>query len=134
MICVRACKLGKRWGATVGSVALVAAACGGGGPGDDGVPTPPQPGGQQQGTEVTATETDFAIELSEQTFTPGTYTFVAKNDGQVPHALLINGPGVANEQTETFTSGQSDEISVTLQAGDYEVYCPVGNHRDLVWT
>jgi uncharacterized cupredoxin-like copper-binding protein len=88
--------------------------------------------GTSTGTRVTATLTDFHIVLSVSSFSPGTYTFVAVNSGAVPHALEINGPGVNDQRTPgNLSSGQSANLTVTLQAGSYDVFCPVPGHKDL---
>ena len=61
--------------------------------------------------------------------TPGTYTFKAVNDGQYVHALEVEGHGV-EEETEDIQPGESAEFTVDLkEAGDYELYCPVDDHR-----
>lgn len=112
-------------GIAIGAVAVLGSGCAGGDTGQ----SPPE----SRGTEVTATETDFKIELSQDTFAPGTYTFVARNDGQATHALQIEGNGV-EETTETIGNGESATFTVTLEAGSYELYCPVANHRDLGMT
>jgi plastocyanin len=83
------------------------------------------------GTTVTATETDFKIALSQQTFSPGSYTFKATNSGKVPHALTIVGPGVSSMSTSAVSPGQSANLTVTLQSGSYEIYCPVDSHKSL---
>jgi plastocyanin len=83
------------------------------------------------GTTVTATETDFKIALSQQTFSPGSYTFKATNAGKVPHALTIVGPGVSSMSTSNVSPGQSASLTVTLQSGSYEIYCPVDSHKSL---
>jgi uncharacterized cupredoxin-like copper-binding protein len=83
------------------------------------------------GTTVTATETDFKIALSQQTFSPGSYTFKATNSGKVPHALTIVGPGVSSMSTSNLSPGQSANLTVTLQSGSYEIYCPVDSHKSL---
>ncbi|WP_199178082.1 plastocyanin/azurin family copper-binding protein [Mycobacterium hubeiense] len=72
---------------------------------------------------------EFTIQLPQQNFRPGTYTFVASNEGQAPHALEIEGPGL-EQATDTLTAGQSADLTVTLQPGSYKVYCPVGNHDE----
>lgn len=82
------------------------------------------------GTTVTVTETDFALELSQDTFTPGTYTFVAENAGGTTHALEIEGPGIDEPETDDLAPGDSGQITVDLQAGTYELSCPVGDHKD----
>jgi hypothetical protein len=75
--------------------------------------------------------TDYHIALSTSTFAPGTYTFVAKNSGQVGHALEIDGPGVSSQKTSRIQPGQSVNLSVTLSAGTYDIFCPVPGHKGL---
>jgi plastocyanin len=72
--------------------------------------------------------TDFKVGLSEQSLMPGTYTFDVTNDGDAPHALTIEGQGI-NETGKTLEVGQQEMFTVTLPAGTYTFYCPVGNHR-----
>ncbi len=80
-------------------------------------------------TTVMVTETEFAIKLSQDTFTPGTYTFVTKNAGSATHALEIEGPGLDEAKTANLGSGKSQDLTVTLRPGTYKLYCPVGNHE-----
>ena len=87
-------------------------------------------GGATTGTVIDVDERDFTIELSTTEFAPGTYTFVATNNGQTTHALEIEGQGL-EEETEDIAPGNSASLSVTLEAGEYEFYCPVGNHKDM---
>lgn len=79
-------------------------------------------------TTVRVQLTEFEIQLPQQSFPAGTYTFVTSNDGTLPHALEIEGPGGLEEATDTLSGGQSADLTVTLQPGDYKLYCPVGNH------
>jgi uncharacterized cupredoxin-like copper-binding protein len=82
------------------------------------------------GTRVTAELTEFSIGLSQQTFAPGPYEFVAEEQGQLPHALSIEGPGVDSASTSVIDpGGDSQTLNLTLQPGTYELWCPVGNHR-----
>ena len=83
------------------------------------------------GTVVTANESDFKISLSSTTFTPGRYTFIAKNVGQTAHALEIDGPGVSDRKTPTISPGASTPGTVALQKGSYEIYCPVDSHKAM---
>ena len=79
---------------------------------------------------MTAELTEFSIELSQQTFAPGPYEFVAEEQGQFPHALSIEGPDVDSASTSVIDpGGDSQTLNVTLQPGTYELWCPVGNHR-----
>ena len=83
-----------------------------------------------QGTQVTVIDTDFHQAFSTLSFQPGTYTFLTENKGKAPHALTVAGPGV-NSSTSTIEPGQSASLTVTLQAGSYDVYCPVPGHKAL---
>lgn len=89
------------------------------------------PGGGGAGAMVTVTETEFKIALSTTSFRPGTYTFVADDKGKVTHALEIDGPGIQGKATSTISSGQSTQLTVTLQKGTYELFCPVDDHKKL---
>ena len=106
------------------ALAAVAAGCGGG---DEAEPS--GAAGSAQAIEVSATE--FAFEPATIAVdAPGTYTFRVVNDGQVAHAFEIEGQGI-EEETETIAPGGSAELTVELpSAGEYEIYCPVGNHRE----
>ena len=88
-------------------------------------------GSGSTGTVVTANESDFKISLSSATFTPGRYTFIAKNVGQTAHALEIDGPGVSDRKTPTISPGASTPVTAALQKGSYEVYCPVDSHKAM---
>jgi uncharacterized cupredoxin-like copper-binding protein len=83
------------------------------------------------GTIVTVKETEYKLQLSQSTFSPGTYTFTAENDGGTTHALEIEGPGIEEQKTGNLSPGASGSLTVTLQSGKYELYCPVDSHRDL---
>jgi uncharacterized cupredoxin-like copper-binding protein len=83
-----------------------------------------------KGTTVTVKETEYKLELSQSTFSPGTYTFRAENDGGTTHALEIEGPGIEEQQTGSLAPGASGSLTVRLQSGKYELYCPVDSHKD----
>lgn len=99
--------------------------------------------GGDSGSEATTGDISetFAISMNDFTLSPatltidapGTYTFDATNDGGVDHALEIEGQGV-EEETETVGPGESTSLTVDLEAGTYEMYCPIDNHRDLGMT
>lgn len=122
-------------GAAMTGVALSVAACSGGGtasaPSSGGAsPTASsQPSSQPASNQVTVQMTDFHLALSQQNFTPGTYTFVAVNSGQAVHAIEVDGPGVSDQQTDDVQPGQTARLTVTLQPGSYEMYCPVDGHK-----
>jgi plastocyanin len=79
---------------------------------------------------ITITETDFKLDPSSVDFErPGTYAFEVVNDGQVAHALEVEGEGI-EEETETLEPGQRATLTVDLDSGSYELYCPVGDHKE----
>jgi len=78
---------------------------------------------------LTARLADFRIRASTTELDVGTYTVNVTNDATDPHALQISGPGLANERTPALPPGQTAALTVTLQPGSYELFCPVGDHR-----
>lgn len=113
---------------TAALLALGALACGSGnGDGDEA-------GGETTGESAETIEisgTEF--ELSPATVeldAPGVYTFRFTNDGSTVHALEVEGHGI-EEETEAIDAGETAELTVELsEEGEYELYCPVGNHKD----
>jgi len=118
-------------------VVLVAAACGGGSSStatkstSSSTQAPAQTGQPGSPTQVLASLTDYHIALSPQNLPAGAYTFVATNNGKVIHSLEIDGPGVEEQKTAVIQPGQSANLSVNLQNGTYDVYCPVDGHKGL---
>ena len=74
--------------------------------------------------------TDFAVERPTGSLEPGTYTARVVNEGGVVHALKVDGPTGETESAQ-LQPGQSAELELDLgEAGEYELTCPVGDHRD----
>jgi len=105
------------------------AGCGaGGGGGEDKAPSDAKEGAVLKMIQVK--ETEFELKPAEITLDkPGTYVFKAVNSGDTVHALEVEGEGI-EEETEEIEPGQSAELKVKLQAGTYEIYCPVGGHKE----
>ena len=81
-----------------------------------------------ESVELTATEFKFdpsTIEIASA----GETTFTVVNDGEFTHALEIEGQGI-EEETDEIDGGTTTELTVDLEPGEYEFYCPVGNHRE----
>lgn len=106
---------------------LALAACGSDDGGEDGNGAPAAAGAQT--IEIVGTE--FALEPATfELDEPGTYTFRLLNEGGTLHALEIEGHGV-EEATGEIAAGETVELTVELpEAGEYELYCPVGDHRE----
>ena len=77
-------------------------------------------------------ETDFTLTPSTVTIdAPGTYTFEATNDGGIDHALEIEGQRRRGERRTRSAQASPPRVTVDLESGTYEMYCPIGSHRDL---
>jgi plastocyanin len=82
------------------------------------------------GAVVDVALTDFAIEPARIALDPGSYTFHVVNEGETVHALEVEGPS-GEVETPELGPGESADLTVDLsEPGEYEVYCPVGDHRD----
>jgi plastocyanin len=113
------------------SIALIAAGCGG----DDETTTTPTVtptatgatgaaggGGEGGATEVTMTE--YAFDPSDPSVASGDSLEVV-NDGELPHNLTVEGTDLATEDLE---GGGSEELTVDLDPGDYEIICSIADH------
>jgi uncharacterized cupredoxin-like copper-binding protein len=82
----------------------------------------------EQSVDLTATE--FQFEPADVSLdNAGRVTFTVSNDGQEEHALEVEGNGI-EEETETIAPGDSATLTVELEPGEYELYCPIDGHRD----
>jgi plastocyanin len=88
-------------------------------------------GGGGGGETLDVSLVDFAIEPPDATVEAGSVTFAVTNDGTSPHNLEIEGNGVEEELPADLSGGESGELTVDLQPGTYEWYCPVGNHAAM---
>jgi uncharacterized cupredoxin-like copper-binding protein len=88
-------------------------------------------GGSSEGQVVEIGESEFALDPANvEIGDTGTVVFRVTNEGAIPHALEVDGQGI-EEETETIEPGQTAELTVDLsKEGSYELYCPIGNHRD----
>ena len=69
------------------------------------------------------------FDMSSLTATAGRVTIAMDNPSGLPHAVAIEGPGV-EVAGDTVMKGGVSKASADLKAGEYEFYCPVGNHKD----
>ena len=81
---------------------------------------------------VKLSETEFKITPADPSVKKGgTVTFEVANDGEFDHSLEVEGPS-GEVETDTIPPGQSATLEVDLsKAGTYEMYCPIGNHREM---
>jgi plastocyanin len=123
------------------ALALAAAGCGGSdnggssdGTGSSATSTPTSIGSSGGAAETLTVTADpggaISWDKSSLSAKPGKVTLKLVNQSSTPHAIEVEGNGV-EDKTETITGGQG-EVAVDLKAGDYEYYCPVGNHRETM--
>ncbi len=81
---------------------------------------------------VTARLSEWKVQLDADRVAPGPVILIATNSGTITHQLEIEGHGI-ERRTRLIAAGATDTLRVTLRAGAYEVYCPVGgdSHKHL---
>jgi len=83
-------------------------------------------------TKVIVSEKEYKLTLSQKSFKPGTYAFVAEDKGKVAHSLAIAGPDIRLKRIPgTIRPGASRTLTVTLTSGTYSLWCPVDSHAKL---
>ena len=87
-------------------------------------------GGRAQTLKLSA-DPGGALEFDKSSLTAkaGKVTIVMDNPSDLPHAVEVEGNGV-EEIGDTVGNGGVSRVSADLKAGEYEYYCPVGNHKD----
>ena len=71
---------------------------------------------------------EYAIAMP-QTLPAGPTTFVVHNQGKKTHSFRIEGPGIAELLARPVPPEETEQLQVTLQPGEYKVYCPIGSHE-----
>ena len=79
--------------------------------------------------QIRVTESEWKLQIPAMgELTEGTYVFVVKNAGQVPHDLAIQG---LSEKTPLIKPGGQATLKVSLKTGRYTLYCSVTGNRGL---
>jgi uncharacterized cupredoxin-like copper-binding protein len=79
-------------------------------------------------TTVAVSEVEFKITFPKTSLPAGSYTFDVRDDGKIPHDLVVKGEGV-DKGTPLINPGQSKSLTVDLKPGTYDVYCSVPGHK-----
>lgn len=103
-------------------------------------------GDEAAATEVSATLSEFAIELSAASAPAGEVTFNAENTGALPHELAVvrsdeapdslplDGAVVDESELEIvgriaeFPASETESGTFTLEAGNYILFCNIAGH------
>jgi plastocyanin len=104
---------------------------GGGGEAEDG-----EAGDGEAATELRLSADSggaLAFDKTSLSAGPGNVTIAMDNPSDIPHAISISGAGV-DESGETVGKDGVSEVTADLDAGEYRLYCPVGDHAEAGMT
>jgi plastocyanin len=119
----------RRWmGVAAAAGALALAGCGGSDDsGSSGSGASSSGGGGEQLSLAADPGGAIKFDTTELKAKAGKVTINFINDSSTPHAVEVEGNGV-EAGSDTVTKGKSS-VTVDLEAGTYDFYCPVGQHR-----
>jgi plastocyanin len=116
-------------------LALVVAGCGGGDDdGDEEAAPPPPPAATDGGGEATTLENpadasgELAFQKESLTAPAGEITLAMENPSSVEHNIAVKN-GDVEEEGPVVGQGDTSEVTVTLEAGEYTFYCSVPGHE-----
>ena len=90
------------------------------------------PASAPAGHSIPVTESEFKIVLPSLKTAAGKVTFAVKNAGKIQHDIAVTGPGVKGTvKTPLLGPGKTANLTVTLSAGSYTLYCTVPGHKTL---
>jgi uncharacterized cupredoxin-like copper-binding protein len=126
--------MGRLLGLALVVLALVAAGCGGDDDGDEEATPPPPPAATDAAGGATTLENPadasgkLAFQKDSLTAPAGEVTLVMENPSSVEHNIAVKGDGI-DEKGPVVGEGETSEVTVTLEAGEYEFYCSVPGHE-----
>lgn len=82
-----------------------------------------------EANEVEVVLSEFKIEM-EDSISAGETTFVIRNAGTVEHGFEIEGNGIEKMLETNLAPGAEQTLTVNLEPGTYEIYCPVEDHDE----
>lgn len=84
---------------------------------------------QAEANKVEVVLSEFEIEM-EDSISAGETTFAIRNAGSVEHGFEIEGNGVEEMLDTNLAPGAEGTLTVNLEPGTYEIYCPVADHDE----
>ena len=115
-------------------VVATATACGGGSTANNVSATPAgTPSSAVSGSAISVKETEYTLSPTTLNLKAGTYTITVTNVGQFPHDLHVaaSSDGTEVGGSTVVAAGQSASFKVTLQPGQYTLWCAVDAHKSL---
>jgi cytochrome c oxidase subunit 2 len=115
----------KRVAVTLALIALPLAACGGdddGGGGDDGGSNG---GSVPAGTVHVIADDGLTFDSDEYSADAGEVSFLYEG-GNIQHSLVVEG---YEDEMRLLIQGDTDEGSLSLDAGEYTIYCDISGHQ-----
>lgn len=100
-------------------------ACGAEADGGPGVAAP-----APEGTVVVVGNDRLHFDAESYTASAGEVPFILRNDGALPHTLLIEGSDALD--LEVRGAGDEAEGTAVLEPGTYELYCDVPGHQSTM--
>ena len=82
----------------------------------------------EKGASVEVHLREYAIQMPDP-LPAGPTTFVVHNDGQKHHSFKLEAPGSEGIVEQPIPAGETANLTITLKAGEYKVYCPIGSHE-----
>ena len=92
--------------------------------------TQQEDGAHGSATTLHVVATGFTFALDAAQVHAGTITFLARNDGAIPHDFAIQGQGVAHK-IALLKPGHTASLTVDLKPGTYTYKCTVPGHAFL---
>ena len=81
---------------------------------------------------IAVTERDFEITPAELSVDTGTVALQVTNEGPTPHNVTVrDADGEIVLATRNLRRGESEEISGTLEPGEYTTFCSLPGHESL---
>lgn len=120
--------------APVAAALLALAAAGCGEPRGDATRTTPVPLPPATTTDERVVATadvslvDYALDADPRVARAGLIAFAATNDGNIRHALAVDGPA-GPVRTPALRLGERAVITLRLPPGRYKWYCPLADHE-----
>jgi uncharacterized cupredoxin-like copper-binding protein len=104
------------------AVAAIVGACGANAPAGSPTPVP-------SGT-VAVSASEFKFDPSALSVPAGSVTFGVHNKGNIEHEFEIFKGDAVVDEIEGILPGQTKDLTVTLEAGDYTFLCKLSGHAE----